>query len=152
MATIDIPIVTFEHLNDRAQTVIYNILKFYLSENTINRIKGRATIEVYKKKDFPVIEIEYPTIERSTRRKVDYNQKELILNFKINVYSIKDDESITLADLVNYTLDSKRSDMHTGLLGKYNLERIEHTFKWDKKIEKKYYKSIIEFNVVWSGS
>lgn len=150
--TLEIPTVTFQYITKKSQEVIYNTLKNNIGSATIRKIRGRATIEVYKQKDFPIIEVEYPSIDRMKRDRIDYSHKNLQLFFKIIVNSIKDTESIELFDLVSYTLESNRNDLYTGGLYKLIIERTKHTYKWDSKVEKKYYTSTLEFSVIWSGS
>ena len=74
------------------------------------------------------------------------------LQFTISIHSINNSESIDFTDLVNYTLDKNQDDLHTAQLYMYDVTDITHSFKWDTKIEKKFYKSDITFTVLWRGS
>lgn len=149
---LEIPTVTYQNISSYSQTAVYNTLKNNISAATISRIRGRATIEVHKQKDFPLVEVNMPKILEVRRPKLDYNKKIVKLQFTITIHSINDAESITFTDLVNYTLDQHRDDLHTAHLYKYNVTDITHSFKWDTKIEKKFFKSDITFTVLWRGS
>jgi len=145
-----IPNVTFEKITENSQKAVYNILKNNIAI-TVSKLKGRATIEVYKKKDFPLIEVGMPMQEEILREKIEYNHKKIKLLFEINAYTREDAKTVQLADLVQYTLDSNRDDLHSASLYKFNPEGMKHSFEWDGIIEKKVYKSTFTFSVIWSG-
>lgn len=146
-----IPTVTFQYITEKSQTVIYNILKNNITTAT-SKMKGRGTVEVRKKKDFPLIEVNMPMQDTLERNRTDYNHKKIRLVFEVIAYSRKDAEAIQLGDLIQYTLDSNQADMHTGALYKFHPEGIKPTFEWDGKLETKVYKTTVTFSVLWSGN
>lgn len=148
---LEIPNVTFEKITENSQKAVYNILKNRISPYKISRIKGRATIEVHKKKDFPLIEVGMPIQEEIMRDRNKYAHKKIKLLFEINAYTRKDAEAIQMADLVQYTLENNRTDLHSASLQFFNPEGMTHTFEWEGPIEKTIYKSTVMFSVIWSG-
>lgn len=148
---LEIPNVMFEYITEDSQKAVYNILKNNISPYKISRIKGRATVEVHKKKDFPLIEVNMPMQEEILRERIEYNHKKVKLIFEVNAYTREDAKIIEMIDLVQYTLDSNRDDLHSASLYKFNPEGMKHSFEWDGTIEKKVYKSTFTFSVIWSG-
>lgn len=151
MMALAIPNVTFEKITENSQKAVYNILTNRISPYSISRIKGRATIEVHKKKDFPLIEVGMPMQEEIIRDRVKYAHKKVKLIFEINAYTRKDSEAIQMIDLVQYTLENNRTDLHSASLQFFNPEGVSHSFEWEGIIEKKIYKSTLTFSVIWSG-
>ena len=144
--------VTYDKIQEQAQSVVYYVLKDNILPEFRKAIKGREPIELRNRIDYPHIIVPYPRMSGELRSRLDYNYKKVPLIFEIDVHTTVDKQSSVLTGLVIKTLDENRSLMSDKALTKFKVIGITPDVEWDTTLGKKFYKTTIEISLEWNGS